>query len=358
MLAIVPLQMAPWGIAIVQPEKDVFAPATKLKKTFVAFFAAALGISLLIALGMSRSIVKPVHELIDATVKIASGDMSKPIEFGGVDEIGILSSSFEVMRLRLADSLEALQKYNNELETMVGERTREIMLSRKRVETLLKKAISAQEDERRRIARELHDDTLQALSAVLMRIDMCRLFPEKVTEDKIGQIRSIVLNAHDDVLAIIRNLRPSLLDDLGLESAVQWLLDTHLGPKGIDFYFKSNGADERKIRPEVEIALFRIMQEAIANIARHSEASHVFVNMKSDMENFVVDIEDDGRGFDVQSYCERGTELSKDGAGLGLLGMKERASLINGRVQIFSTPGFGTRVTLIVPLHDGGEIRV
>jgi signal transduction histidine kinase len=307
---------------------------------------------------MSRSIVKPVHELIDATVKIASGDMSKPIEFGGVDEIGILSSSFEVMRLRLADSLEALQKYNNELETMVGERTREIMLSRKRVETLLKKAISAQEDERRRIARELHDDTLQALSAVLMRIDMCRLFPEKVTEDKIGQIRSIVLNAHDDVLAIIRNLRPSLLDDLGLESAVQWLLDTHLGPKGIDFYFKSNGADERKIRPEVEIALFRIMQEAIANIARHSEASHVFVNMKSDMENFVVDIEDDGRGFDVQSYCERGTELSKDGAGLGLLGMKERASLINGRVQIFSTPGFGTRVTLIVPLHDGGEIRV
>ena len=115
-LAFSPLEIAPWGVSILQPEKDVFAPARNLRKTFLIFSIISIGIALLIAVGMSRSIVKPVHELIDATHSIASGNMSRSIGFGGVDEIGMLSTSFEVMRVKLADSLETLQQYNIELE--------------------------------------------------------------------------------------------------------------------------------------------------------------------------------------------------------------------------------------------------
>ncbi len=239
-LAFSPLEIAPWGVSILQPEKDVFAPARNLRKTFLIFSIVSIGIALLIAVGMSRSIVKPVHELIDATHSIASGDMSRSIGFGGVDEIGMLSTSFEVMRVKLADSLETLQQYNIELERRVSERTREINQSHKKVEKLLNKVITAQEEERKRVARGLHDETMQSLSATLMKMDMCMLYGESSPE-KIGEIRTIVLNTLEGIRTMIQNLRPSILDDLGLEASIRWLLDKHLWEKGITYFYNIIG---------------------------------------------------------------------------------------------------------------------
>jgi len=354
MLAFVPLEMAPWGVAIVQPEEEVFAPVSKLKRMFVFFFFGSVGVSLLIALGMSRSIVRPVHELIDATQNIAAGDMSKSLAFGGVDELGMLCSSFEVMRLKLADYTEALQKHNVKLEERVKERTREIARKQKRVGILLKKAISAQEDERKRISRELHDDTLQALSAVLLRMDLCKMYPRSISVEKIEEIRSIVLITLDNILTIIKNLRPSILDDLGLIPAIEWLLDTYLGQKGIQYFFSKRGDVNRKLRSEIEISLFRIVQESISNIARHAEAQNVFIFFWMKEKEVFIDIEDDGKGFDVQYFCENEERLSEDGTGLGLLGIKERVALIDGRVEIFSFPEKGTRISLRVPTNVTG----
>lgn len=350
-LAFVPLEMAPWGVSILQPERSVFAPARELSKTFLLFSASSIGIALLMAVGMGRSIVKPVYELIDATRKIASGDMTRSVSFGGVDEIGMLSSSFEVMRVKLADSLEALQQYNVELEERVVERTREIKESQKKVEMLLKKVISVQEEERKRIARGLHDETMQSLSAILMRLDMCKLSPPNLMESRVDDVKGIAVKTLGDIRNLIQNLRPSILDDLGLEAAVRWLLDKHLAERGIRSFFNIIGTKDKRFTPYVEITLFRIIQEVIVNIARHAEARNVFVIMSIERERVTVDVEDDGEGFDVRSALMQ----TEDGRGLGLLGMQERTILIDGKIGICSTPGSGTRVTVTIPLETDGE---
>ncbi len=350
-LAFAPLEMAHWGVSIVQPKKDVFAPAYKLEKTFLLFSITSIGISLIIAIGMSRSIVKPVHQLIDATKKIAEGDMSKSIWFGGTDEIGALSSSFEVMRIKLADSLEGLQRYNIELEQRVIARTKQIRDSQKKVENLLKKVISVQEDERKRIARGLHDETMQSLSALLMKINMCKMYPENIPLEKIDEMREIVHNTLDGIHNIIQNLRPAILDDLGLDAAIRWLLDKHLGEKGITYFFNVIGTEGKRLNSRIETALFRIIQESIINISKYAAAENVFIIVRYLADSISVDVEDDGEGFDVASVLKR----TEDGRGLGILGMKERANLLDGKLEVCSTPAAGTRISLRLPLRIHGE---
>jgi signal transduction histidine kinase len=350
-LAFAPLTTAPWGISILQPEEDVFAPARKLRKTFILFSIISIGVALMIAVGMSRSIIRPIHELINATRKIAAGNMKQSVSFGGVDEIGMLSSSFEIMRLKLADSLEELQQYNVELERRVSERTHALAEGQKKIKHLLEKVITAQEEESKRIARGLHDQTMQSLAAILMRLDMCMAQPEHTPGSKVMEIKEIALQTLDGVHNVIENLRPSTLDDLGLEAAIRWLLDRHLGQQNITYFLNVASLHGRRFDPYIEITLFRILQEAVINITRHGEAENVFIIFKIDDSILSVDIEDDGKGFDVPSALQR----TEDGRGLGLLGMKERTALVNGSLDIYSRPGSGTRITLRIPIHLFGE---
>jgi signal transduction histidine kinase len=345
------VKTAPWGISILQPEEDVFAPARKLRKTFILFSIISIGVALMIAVGMSRSIIRPIHELINATRKIAAGNMKQSVSFGGVDEIGMLSSSFEIMRLKLADSLEELQQYNVELERRVSERTHALAEGQKKIKHLLEKVITAQEEESKRIARGLHDQTMQSLAAILMRLDMCMAQPEHTPGSKVMEIKEIALQTLDGVHNVIENLRPSTLDDLGLEAAIRWLLDRHLGQQNITYFLNVASLHGRRFDPYIEITLFRILQEAVINITRHGEAENVFIIFKIDDSILSVDIEDDGKGFDVPSALQR----TEDGRGLGLLGMKERTALVNGSLDIYSRPGSGTRITLRIPIHLFGE---
>ncbi len=347
-LAFAPLKMAHWGVSIIQPEKDVFAPATKLKKTFIAFSIGSIGIALIIAIGMSRRIVKPVHRLIDATHNIAKGDLSATIEFGGADEIGMLSSSFEVMRVKLADSLEGLRRYNVELEERVLERTKQIKASQKKVENLLKMIISAEEEERKRIARGLHDETMQSLSALLMKIDMCRMYPAHLPSEKVDEMRNIVLKSLDEIHNLIQNLRPTVVDDLGLEAGIRWLLDKHLAEKGITYDFNVIGAETKRFNYRIETSLFRIIQEAVINISKHASAKNVFIVLNYMPDSIAVYMEDDGKGFDAPSILKHADDVR----GLGIMGMRERAYLVNGKLQLCSTPGNGTRLSLWIPLPE------
>ncbi len=349
-LAFVPLEMAPWGISIQEPREDIFMPARKLKRTFAALAAVFIGTAFILTIGISRSIVDPLKELIRGADRIARGDLSKPVAPQGSDEIGVLSQSFESMRGKLVESMNSIMLHTQELETRVEERTREINQSQRRAEELLKKIISTQEDERKRIARELHDDTLQELSVALMRIDLCRLHPAEVSMEKIDTLRGIVVNAWDGVLGIVQNLRPTLLDDLGLAAAIKSLLDLHLGENGVNYFINTEGVADKRFRPEVETTLFRIMQEAVVNIARHARAKNVFVLLKIEAKTVHVFIEDDGDGFDLNMLFAQGARDVKDRRGLGLLGMKERVLLIGGDMELCSMPGLGTRVEIRIPL--------
>jgi len=350
-LAFVPLEMAPWGVSIQEPEEHVFAPASRLKNTFIILAVIFIGTAFILTIGISRSIVNPLNDLIQGTDRIAKGNLSRPIAFQGTDEIGILSQSFETMRLKLVESMERITRHSHELETRVEERTCQIRESQQRSDVLLKKVISSQEDERKRIGRELHDDTLQELSAALMRIDLCKLHPQEISLEKIEGVRGIVVKAWDGVLAIIQNLRPTLLDDLGLVAAIKSLLDMHLGENGINYFINTTGVAERRFRPVVEITLFRIVQEAVSNTARHSNAENVFMMIKLEKNVVHVEIEDDGDGFDLSSLFVVGSHEAKDRRGLGLLGMKERVALIGGKIKVCSSPGMGTRVDIRIPLR-------
>jgi signal transduction histidine kinase len=207
--------------------------------------------------------------------------------------------------------------------------------------------ISAQEEERKRIGRGLHDETMQQLSVLLMKLDTFNINKEHRPGAGVDQMRELVINTLAGIRNIIQNLRPSILDDLGLEAAIRWLLDRHLMGKGISCFINMSGGESgMRFDPGIEITLFRIIQEAIVNIARHSGAENVFVVLKADFNSVAVDIEDDGTGFDTSLAMTQ----TEDGRGLGILGMKERAGLIEGELKVCSSPGCGTRISLKIPI--------
>lgn len=348
MLAVVPLKIAPWGVVVGEAENELFAPAKRLEKNFLVLVIIFIFTSIVFAVGMSKSIVRPLRSLISATNRIAAGDLSKPVGNLGSDEILKLSSSFDDMRKRLAESLESIQSYNAELEHRVAVRTEQIRKSQQRVEHLLKKVISSEEEERKRIARGLHDEILQDLSAFLIKLDICRLDPGRVNAEKIDDMKSIIVKTLDDIHNVIQNMRPLILDDFGLEAAIVWLLDKHLGAKGIDYYIGVDKFTKKRFAARVEITLFRIAQEAIINIARHADAKNVLIALTADERWVSVCIEDDGRGFDAHEILKHPVESRR---GLGILGMMERASLTDGKLLVHSVPGEGTRISVRVPLN-------
>lgn len=345
-IAFAPLGLAPWGVSVRQPEKIVFSPSTKLKKGFLMLGLISLTTAFVLALGMSRSIVKPIRALTAAANRIAGGALSAPVDVTGTDEIAVLARSFEVMRHRLADSLQSIQLYSVGLEQRVRDRTKQLEEKQIANTRLLRKVITSEEDERKRIAREIHDESLQALSALLMRIEMCKLHPEQVSAEKVEGMKSIVTAIINEMNKLVQNLRPTVLDDLGFEASIVWLLDRNLKEKGIACHLNMQNFSDALFTPELEITLFRIIQETSTNIARHSGAKNAFVYIKTDEKNFSMSIEDDGEGFDTASAFLN----TLTGRGLGILGMKERAALMNGSLTVCSAPGSGTLVLCKIPL--------
>jgi PAS domain S-box-containing protein len=208
----------------------------------------------------------------------------------------------------------------------------------------------AQEDERLRIARELHDRTAQTLIAVLHRIETYREDRLHLTMSDsrfLWTLQADIKSALQEVRHFARDLRPAILDDLGLLSAVEWLLEEHEKNHSISARMKVSGA-KRRFLPEVETTLFRIIQEALNNVIRHSRATQVRVSFDLDAEEVRVTVQDNGVGFEVTDW----DDLLRSGK-LGLAGMSERAQLLGGAVTIASKPGEGTAVTAILPIVEG-----
>jgi len=345
-LVFTPLDLAPWGVAFRFPKDIIYAPSQSLKEGFLLLGIISLATSFVLALGMSRSIVKPVRQLIQATGRIARGNLREAVNIESTEEIGTLASSFEGMRQKLADSLDSIQRQNLELEQRVKERTFQLEEKHAVNRVLLRKLITSQEDERKRIARELHDESLQTLSALLMNIEMCRLHPDQITPQKVTLMKDTVTHVINEMTKVIQNLRPTVLDDLGFEAGILWLIDRNLKERGINCFVNLQNLEEDKLRPELQVTLFRIIQEVTTNIARHAQAKNVLIHVKNDHKLFTMTIEDDGTGFDTGTVFEN----TLTGRGLGILGMKERAAQVNGTLKVCSAPDHGTMVQCTVPL--------
>jgi two-component system sensor histidine kinase UhpB len=206
--------------------------------------------------------------------------------------------------------------------------------------------IQAQEQERQRIARELHDETSQVLTSLLISLTLLEKSVEtREARERIADTRAL---AHSTLRAI-RNLsidlRPSALDDLGLLPALRWYVKEYQKKCSIDVEFHATGFKER-LPAEMETALYRIVQECLTNTAKHAKANRVTITLKEEIDRVYARITDDGDGFDYHALLVTpGQER-----GLGLAGMNERAVLLDGTLNIHSTPGQGTVIEVTIPL--------
>jgi len=204
----------------------------------------------------------------------------------------------------------------------------------------------AQEEERKRIARELHDDTAQGLVSLSRRVDELTLTSENLSANdlrKLEELHDMIEGLLKSVRRFSRDLRPSILDDLGLLPAIESLLD-ELRESGISAELQVEG-EKRRLAPEVELALFRIAQESLSNVRRHSNAPHVQMRVEFGDKNLRLVVTDDGRGFDMSRGMNGATTSGK----LGLIGMRERAQILGGTLNIKSEVGQGTTITANLP---------
>lgn len=220
-------------------------------------------------------------------------------------------------------------------------------------ENLGAKIITAQEKERMRVAREIHDGPAQALANIIIRAEYCeRLFDKDIGQAKkeLHSLKEQIREDLRDIRKIIYNLRPMTLDDLGLLPTVKRLID-ELNEKQheVAISFSRSGLDQRMPAP-LEIAVFRIIQEALNNVFKHAEASQAQVSIERKGQEVHIEVSDNGKGF---AYNQ--DELGRDAEGYGLLGMQERCDLVGGKMEIQTAPGQGTKIKVKIN-KDGGKL--
>jgi two-component system sensor histidine kinase UhpB len=207
-------------------------------------------------------------------------------------------------------------------------------------------AMQAQEDERGRLARDLHDEVNQALTAILLRLEALGQETPPERAEEVAELKRLVNQAMDELLALARQLRPAALDDHGLTPAVETQLKRFSARTGIEVRLHTEGQPD-DLPDVVQTAIYRVTQEALANVARHAGATVVEVDMEANGGGAVeLRVRDDGAGFDPGAAAR--ARRSGPGAGLGLGGMAERARLIGGELDVRSAPGGGTSVTMKV----------
>ncbi len=232
-------------------------------------------------------------------------------------------------RKQMADEL---RQYNRHLQA----------LSRRLVET--------QEAERRHLARELHDGAGQALTSLMLRLKAVAHETElDAVLDRVAGLRALTIQTLEDIRRLSRNLRPAALDDLGLMAALQDHVDMFRRDTAIAITFEADTHFER-LSPDAEISLYRGVQEALTNVARHAGAKNVLLSLHQAIGWVCIEIIDDGQGFDISAIYPATTET-----GVGLLGMNERVELLGGYMQVKSTPGQGTQISLRIPLEGNIE---
>ncbi len=295
----------------------------------LTFLAAIMALGLGIAIAVS--VIEPVRRMSQAMRRIAAGDFSQPVRVENRDELGELADRINQTAHELAQLQEA---------ALAGERARAL---RERIAQVT----AAQEEERRRISRELHDGLGPSLAALANRLRACqhtlRSEPDRAERDLEEVARN--LKGHvQEIRQLIYDLRPLAVDQLGLAGAVQQQLERFSKETGIRAYSNVSGAAD--LDPIVELTVFRVVQECLSNVQKHAGATQVDVTVRRVAAGLEVSVQDDGRGFDPQTVAP-----SDAGRGVGLHSMRERAALVGGRLSLHSRPRTGCRVTLFIPLE-------
>jgi signal transduction histidine kinase len=232
----------------------------------------------------------------------------------------------------------AMRKSANELERMVDERTAALRLLSSRLMTM-------QDDERRRIARELHDGLGQELVAMKMLVNGIVQESPRIA-DRVSEVNTMIDEASQQIRSLSHLLHPPLLDEVGLLSAVRWYLDGLTKRSGIETSLEVQPPEFPRLSPELERAIFRIIQEALTNVFRHSGAQRGWISVVQRESDVVVKVRDDGKGI-----TEQVSELQPDKIGVGIGGMSQRAKEFGGELRV-SNANPGTIVEVIIPCRN------
>ncbi len=316
------------GLSLVAREQTIAAVTGQLLITTI--MAAAMGITA--AALLTWILTRPILQLVELAKAVANGDFSQRARRWANDEIGALTDAFNTM----SEALAQVERERAEREQMRSQYVTQI--------------ITAQEEERKRIARELHDSTSQALTSLLVGLrSLADRHRSPELKQQVEDLRGIVGHVLNDLHTLARQLRPSVLDDLGLAAAIQRYVADCRTRSGLTIDLAMPGLNNERLDSALETALYRIVQEALTNVIRHAHATTASVVIERRTDRVRAIIEDDGCGFDPAS-------LSGDGH-LGLNGIRERAALLNGHLIIESAPGHGTTLYVEFPLPAPPEER-
>jgi signal transduction histidine kinase len=297
-------------------------------------FLSVLGVLMGAALGaaIAWSVVAPVRKMGEAMREIGSGDLSQTIQVDNRDELGDLASMINETTGKLAKLQEATLA--NERAGALRERIAQVTL--------------AQEEEKRRVSRELHDGLGPSLAAIGNRIRACQYVVRADPQHAERQLAEIAasLKVHvQEVRALIYDLRPSALDQLGLAGATRQALDRFSQDTGL--HTDLDVPEDLRLNPVVEVTAFRVLQECLSNVEKHANARRVEVGLHQTNEALMVRVQDDGRGFDPNSTAPSGLD-----GGVGLVSMRERAELLGGSLEVRSSPGNGCQIVASIPTME------
>ncbi len=324
-----PVAGTSWRLFVGIPAEVVTSPVRELFMKGMLLGLLVLLVVFLWSLRLSRAIERPLGVLATAARRVEDTGYSAPVPAAGPREIVYVGEAFNRMVARRAEAEAALVDSKNQLEA------------------LSKRLLEVQEEERTRIAREIHDDLGQRLTA--LKIDVGGLIqavpPQAGLEPMIGRIRRALDETFQATHRLAAELRPPALDDFGFLAALESDIRAFEERTGIECEL-SLPPGPLPLAPEVETAAYRIVQEAMTNVARHANATRLEIRMRTRDNEMLVDVRDDGRGITSEDLRGR--------AGLGLVGMRERARQIGATVDVEGVDGKGTIVSLRIPLKSGG----
>jgi len=285
---------------------------------------AGVVLSVLVNAIIIRVALSPLVHLGEAAARVQAGEIEARAPYSPVAdrELTYLIATFNAM-------LDSLETYRSRLREIAA------------------RSLNAEEAERKRIARELHDETAQTLAALLIRLRLARGIEDvEAREAMFDDVKDEIARALDGIRRFARGLRPPALDELGIVAAIE--SHVRMLNEAVSFDVEVDAEPiSGLLSPEAELALYRIIQEALSNALRHAEASLARVEIRREHGEVVALVSDDGKGFSVEET------MSGPDSGLGLFGMKERAAYIGGKVEIHSAPGKGTLIEIIVPYDQG-----
>jgi signal transduction histidine kinase len=308
-----------WGLIVREPWQEVIEPIRHFQTIAGIVVILALIITALFLWRGTLRITAPIRSLVAQTRKLSEGEKIEPVPLSGLLEVDMLAQAFEQMAARITSYRSGLRRYVEAITT-------------------------SQEEERRRIARELHDETVQNLVAILRRIELLQSH-EADSEDlkRLSDLQSTIEETLRGVRQISRDLRPLALEDLGFIPALQAHVNT-AQEAGLNASLEVEG-QPNKLHPAQELALYRIAQEALTNARKHAQAERINIRLAYEDGFVQLEIRDDGVGFNVPSSL---TELAQQGS-FGLLGIQERVWSVGGALDITSSPGEGTQLHIKIP---------